>query len=503
MAEVRMTHEQAIQEAQRAIQGADFSRAMRILEQLIHARPTDPLVHFEMGRCQLQTGSFAAARASLQRAHKLAPQVPEVLVQLARSYELERKFPEAIAECDKALALNPGHIPAIARKARILDEAGDKQAAYDLLAPRFDPANPDPDIAFTLGAVARRLGKRDEARQALEALLKRQDLHKFARSQTLYRLGTLLDEAKEYERAFSCYEQANQLRAAPYNAADTTALVDRIISVWTKDAIAKLPRATTTHNGMVFIVGMPRAGKTLVEQILASHPKVYGSGELSYMNALVGELNRSSPQERDLERRLPGEMRTVTDLSVIHKASLDKATRDYIQRTAAHAGSASIVTDKYALNYFHLGLISLMFPKARILHCSRHPFDTCLSCYFQSWTGSYHFSHALRDLAMFYKDYQRLMAHWRSVLDLPMLDVVYEQVVNDQEAQTRRMIDFLGLPWDERCLRFYETDRTAQLVNQEQVRKPMYRSALSRWRNYANHVGPLKDVFGDPQTLTS
>jgi hypothetical protein len=253
---------------------------------------------------------------------------------------------------------------------------------------------------------------------------------------------------------------------------------------------------------MVFIVGMPRAGKTLVEQILATHPKVYGSGELSYMNAVVAELNRSSPMQRDPIQRLEGELRSVVDLSVVHRASVDKVTRDYIQRTASRAGSAAVVTDKFALNYFHLGLISLMFPKAKVLHCSRHPFDTCLSCYFQSWTGSYHFSHDLRNLALFYKDYQRLMAHWRSVLDLPILDVVYEKVVEDQEGQTRRMLEFLGLPWDERCLRFYETDRSAQLVNQEQVRKPMYRSALARYRNYQKHTGALAEVFGPPESIT-
>ena len=491
-----MTIEQAIAEGRAAFVAADYTRAINIFQQVLRARPNTPEVLYDLARCDMQMGRFADARRSLEIVKRSLPNVPDVHVQLARTFELERKFPEALAAIDEALRLAPGNLSAIARKATILDESGEKQAAYDLLIPHFNTAKPDPDIAFTLGRVARRVGKPDEARAAYEAVLPNPALSQIARSQVLYRLGALLDEQKDFDRAFALYTEANAARKANYNAADTTALVDRIISVWTKDAIASLPRASVTHKGMVFIVGMPRAGKTLVEQILASHPRVYGSGELSYMNQVVRQLNAVSGAHTDASKRLPGEMQSVTDIGVVTRANLDRVTREYIQHTTKGAASAAIVTDKFALNYFHLGLIQLMFPDARILHCSRHPFDTCLSCYFQSWTGSYHFSHDLRDLALFYKDYQRLMDHWKKTLDLPILDLKYEDLVENQEPRTRDMIDFLGLPWDDRCLRFYETNRSAQLVNQEQVRKPMYRSALARYKNYAKHIAPLQDAFG-------
>lgn len=491
-----MTIEQAIAEGRAAFVAADYTRAINIFQQVLRARPNTPEVLYDLARCDMQMGRFADARRSLEIVKRGLPNVPDVHVQLARTFELERKFPEALAAIDEALRLAPGNLSAIARKATILDESGEKQAAYDLLTPHFNPAKPDPDIAFTLGRVARRVGKPDEARAAYEAVLTNPALSKIARSQVLYRLGALLDEQKDFDRAFAVYTEANAARRTNYNPADTTALVDRIISVWTREAIASLPRASVTHKGMVFIVGMPRAGKTLVEQILASHPRVYGSGELSYMNQVVRQLNAVSGAHTDASKRLPGEMQSVTDIGVVTRANLDRVTREYIQHTTKGAASAAIVTDKFALNYFHLGLIQLMFPDARVLHCARHPFDTCLSCYFQSWTGSYHFSHDLRDLALFYKDYQRLMDHWKRTLDLPILDLKYEDLVENQEARTRDMIDFLGLPWDDRCLRFYETNRTAQLVNQEQVRKPMYRSALARYKNYAKHIAPLQEAFG-------
>jgi len=491
-----MTLEQAINEGRAAFLAADYNRAISIFQQVLRARPNTPEVLYDLARCDMQLGRFADARRSLEIVKRALPNVPDVHIQLARTWELERKFPEAIACCDEALRVSPGHLGAVARKATILDEMGEKQAAYDLLKPHFDPQKPDADIAFTLGRVARRVGKSDEARAAYEAVLTNPALSRIARSQVLYRLGALLDEQKDFDRAFALYTDANAARKTNYNAADTTALVDRIISVWTKDAIAQLPRASTTHKGMVFIVGMPRAGKTLVEQILASHPRVYGSGELSYMNQVVRQLNAASGAHTDASKRLPGEMQSVTDVGVCTRANLDRVTREYIQHTTKGAASAAVVTDKFALNYFHLGLIQLMFPDAKVLHCSRHPFDTCLSCYFQSWTGTYHFSHDLRDLALFYKDYQRLMDHWRKTLELPILDLKYEDLVENQEARTRDMINFLELPWDDRCLRFYETNRSAQLVNQEQVRKPMYRSALARYRNYAKYLTPLQEVFG-------
>lgn len=496
MTQVKLTIEQAIAEGRAAFAAADYPRASTIFQQVLRARPNTPEVLYDLARCDMQMGRFADARRSLETINRTNPNVPDVHIQLARTFELERKFPEALAAIDQALRLAPGNLSAIARKATILDETGERQAAYDLLTPYFNAAKPDADIAFTLGRVARRLGKQGEARAAYESVLALPTLTKIARSQVHYRLATLLDEQKQYDAAFDLFKQANDARKVGYNPADTTALVDRIISVWTKDAIAQLPRASVTHKGMVFIVGMPRAGKTLVEQILASHPRVYGSGELSYMNQVVRQLNVASGAHTDAAKRLPGEMQSVTDIGVCTRANLDRVTRDYIQHTTKGAASASIVTDKFALNYFHLGLIQLMFPDAKVLHCARHPFDTCLSCYFQSWTGSYHFSHDLRDLALFYKDYQRLMDHWRKTLDLPILDLKYEDLVENQEPRTREMIDFLALPWDDRCLRFYETNRSAQLVNQEQVRKPMYRSALARYRNYANHIAPLQDAFG-------
>lgn len=491
-----MTLEQAVAEGRAAFTAADYNRAAHIFQQVLRARPNSPEVLYDLARCDMQMGRFADARRSLEMVKRALPNVPDVHIQLARTWELQRNFPEALSAIEEALRVAPGHLGAIARKATILDESGERQAAYDLLAPHFNPDKPDADIAFTLGRVARRVGKPAEARAAYEAVLSSPLLNKISRSQVLYRLAALLDEQKEYDRAFELFQQANDARKVGYKASDTTALVDRIISVWTRDAIARLPRASVTHKGMVFIVGMPRAGKTLVEQILASHPKVYGSGELSYMNQVVRQLNVASGAHTDPSKRLPGDMQSVTDIGVCTRANLDRVTRDYIQHTTKGAGSAAVVTDKFALNYFHLGLIQLMFPDAKVLHCTRHPFDTCLSCYFQSWTGSYHFCHDLGDLALFYKDYLRLMDHWRNTLDLPIVDLKYEDLVENQEARSRDMIDFLGLPWDERCLKFYETNRTAQLVNQEQVTKPMYRSALARYRNYSKHIKPLQNEFG-------
>jgi hypothetical protein len=232
---------------------------------------------------------------------------------------------------------------------------------------------------------------------------------------------------------------------------------------------------------------MPRSGTSLVEQILASHPDVHAQGELDdiglIFESLPAAVGIDSPVVQCLDS-LTGDM-------------LDGLARRYLDRIAGNAGKARRVTDKMPHNFLYLGLIDLLFPRARVLHCVRDPLDTCVSCYVQQ-LGEFHaYAGDLANLGRYYRQYRHLMAHWKSALRLPMLEVCYEDLVADQRAVTESMLEFCGLGWDDRVLRFYESGRLTVTQSYQQVRRPMYQSSVGRWKNYNKFLGPLKEALGD------
>jgi hypothetical protein len=230
---------------------------------------------------------------------------------------------------------------------------------------------------------------------------------------------------------------------------------------------------------------MPRSGTSLVEQILSTHPGVYGAGELTAIDQFARHLGDATGD--------------AYPQSALHldQATIDAAARQYLAALQDLAPSAIRVTDKMPGNFLHLGLIQLLFPGARVIHCRRDPLDTCLSCYFQQFNQGQTFSYDLSDLGHHYRQYQRLMRHWQSVISLPMLDVHYEDLVADQEAMSRKMLEFCGLDWTDECMRFYESKRYVATASYDQVRQPIYHKSVGRWRHYERYLGPLKTALGD------
>jgi hypothetical protein len=217
----------------------------------------------------------------------------------------------------------------------------------------------------------------------------------------------------------------------------------------------------------IFVVGMPRSGTSLIEQILASHAQIQGAGELQ-------------------------------DLAACESEGMDGLAQGYLSRLPALAGGKIRIVDKQPDNFLRIGLIRTILPNARIIHCVRNPIDTCVSCYSKLFSAGQHFSYDLAELGRYYRRYSDLMAHWRSVLPADaMLDVAYEDVVDDLEGQARRLIDYCGLEWDDRCLSFHKTRRIVKTASAVQVRKPLFRTSLERWRRYEAHLGPLLHALGE------
>jgi hypothetical protein len=226
---------------------------------------------------------------------------------------------------------------------------------------------------------------------------------------------------------------------------------------------------------------MPRSGTSLVEQILASHPLVHGAGELPDIFQIV---NRLQPHDGPTPAY-------IDDLSVLTRTAVDRSARTYRKALANHSHTARHVTDKQVFNFLYLGTIRAMFPDAAVIHCVRDPRDVAVSCFFQSFMGRVYFANRLKHIGAFYAAYRRVMDHWTTVLDGPVLDVSYERLTTDQEAVSRELVGFVGLDWDDSCLRFHENHRTVETATIDQVRRPMYRSSVGRWRQYENHLAPI------------
>jgi hypothetical protein len=263
--------------------------------------------------------------------------------------------------------------------------------------------------------------------------------------------------------------------------------VDGLINVFSPANLRMLARATNRSQTPVFLIGLPRSGMSLVEQIIASHPQAYGAGEIPDILAIARSITAQT-----------GSMYVYPDsVADITPEIADRLAGRYLARLTELGGAAERVTNKMLEQYEQVGLIWMLLPGARIIHVRRDPLDNCVSCftrYLNSRTMPYVTS--LEHLGLVHRQHERLMDHWKQTLDLPMLTVQYEELVADQERITRQIIDFLGLPWGDRCLRYWETKRTVMTLSFDQVDKPIFSSSIDRWKNYEKYLGPLKSALG-------
>jgi tetratricopeptide (TPR) repeat protein len=322
---------------------------------------------------------------------------------------------------------------------------------------------------------------------ALEELLRDEDsLPPPQRTHLHFALGKAYADLGEVDRSFRHLLMANRIHRGrtPYNEAHSLAQLDRIKAAFPLEGFLPVRPDKGAGEEAIFIVGMPRSGSTLLEQILASHPKVAGIGELDLLDhAITAALGQGAYPE--IVPRLGS-------------AELERLASHYLEGIKHRAPTARRVTDKNLLNFRHCGLIHLALPRARILHIRRDPVDACLSGFSKLFTGTQYYNYDLAELGRYYRAYDRLMAHWEKVLPREaLLTVQYEELVLRQEEETRRVLDFCGLEWDDACLSFERTRRTVRTASAAQVRQPIYRSAIARQRPSPNLIKPLTDQLGD------
>jgi tetratricopeptide (TPR) repeat protein len=331
----------------------------------------------------------------------------------------------------------------------------------------------------------------DEEEVAIGAQLQRADLSLDDRLHLHFAVGKALEDRAEYRASFDHYAKGAQLRRAetPYDAEETTAEARRSEALFTREFLSAHAGDGCPSAAAIFIVGLPRSGSTLVEQILASHSAVEGTMELPDIAAIARELGRR--KSRDDANRYP---EILADLPSGALAALGER---FIEDTRVHRKlGRPFFIDKMPNNFRHIGLIHLILPNAKIIDARRHPMGACFSAFKQHFARGQGFSYDLDDLGRYYRDYVELMAHFDQVLPGRIHRVIYEDMVEDTETQVRRLLDYCGLPFEEACLKFHENDRAVRTASSEQVRRPIFREGLDQWRNYEPWLDPLKAALG-------
>jgi tetratricopeptide (TPR) repeat protein len=471
-------------DAQRGLEeaAAEYRRALAL-------RPDHAEAHCNLGTVLWKQRKLDEAAARLRHALALSPDYADAQFNLARVLYERGSFDAAISHCEKAVALQPGNAEVHSFAGRVLLETGQLQRARAacetaiMLSPRcgayylnlahcdrFGAAGPHLAAMETLAQDAAALGEQD-----------RIDLQ--------FALGKAYADLGEPERAFRHLLEANALkrRMLAYDEAATLGHLERIRSIFDEALIRAGRGRGHPSRKPVFIVGMPRSGTSLVEQILASHPQVFGAGEIGALQDSVAELGSRNG------RSLP----FPELLAALPSHRMRELGGRYLARIRAVAPAAVRITDKMPGNFRFAGLIHLALPNARIIHVRRDPIDTCLSCFSTLFTaGGSDYSYDLGELGRCYRAYAGLMAHWRKVLPADaMLEVQYEHVVEDLEGQARRLVAYCGLDWDARCIAFHATPRAVRTASAAQVRHPIYRSSIGRWRPERELLQPLLDAL--------
>jgi tetratricopeptide (TPR) repeat protein len=442
--ELRATYADALGTlAQLRARRGDYPAALKAIREALQLDSRRTNFHLESAGILQALGRFDQAERDVVAAASLAPDLPEVQVALGR--QLEQRG----------------------------DEIGAAVAFRKALAARPDIAGPYLSLS---GLQKDGLTDEELARAEREALDRNHAMDE--RASFCFALARTWERRKDFDRAFAWARRGNDIESSRTNfsRAETRDFVNRSIGAFSAAAFPRL--GTSSSRKPIFIVGFPRSGTTLVEQIIAAHPEAAAGGELVDIPEMVKELEaRGSPYPEAA--------------AALSEAEVDGLAGRYLERLDRISPNALRVTDKLPFNFRHLGFIARLLPKARVIHCRRDPRDVAVSCYFIKFHRPISFAQSLHDFGSYWREYLRLMDHWRQALPLPILDLDYETVVARPDEEIRRIIEFAGLPWDDRCLRFHDSRSIVRTASVNQIRRPIYAASVGRWRNYAKHLAPL------------
>jgi len=503
--------------------------AEALLRQHLKEAPTDVPAIRMLAEVAARLGRYGDAEHLLERCLELAPSFHAARQNYALALHRGNKPAQALAEIETLLKLEPSNPSYRNLKAVVLCRTGDYGPAIELYDDILTEHPRHAKIWLSYGHALKTAGFQDRAIhayrksieldrafgeawwslanlktfrfsaedvQVMREQLKRPGLDAEHRYHLEFALGKALEDDSDYAESFQHYLQGNALRLAqvPYKADETSARVRRSKQVYTREFLAQRANYGSDAPDPIFIVGLPRAGSTLIEQILSSHSAVEGTMELPEIISTARMLRQQgNPDQATSDHATPYH----DVLATLDAQAVRELGEQYIERTRIHRKTdAPFFIDKMPNNFAHIGLIHLALPKAKIIDARRHPLACGFSAFKQHFARGQNFSYSLEDIGRFYRDYVELMAHFDEVLPGRVHRVIYETMVDDTEAEVRRLLDYCGLPFEAQCLRFFENERPVRTASSEQVRKPIYREGIDHWRHYEAWLGPLKAALG-------
>ncbi len=499
--------------------------AERTLKPFLKAQPTDVAAIRMLAEVASRVGRHGEAEILLRRALQLHPGFDAARMNLATVLYRQGKPVPALAEVDALLAKQPGNTAYLNLRGAVLGRIGEYDAALACFAAVLERHPEDARVWLSYGHTLKTVGRQAESITAyrtgirhlpsmgeawwslanlktvslddadiaaMERALRGSGLDDEDRFHLHFALAKAREDRGDHARAFAAYAEGNRLRreGLDYRADDITDLVDRAIALFTPAFFAARAGQGAPSRDPIFVLGLPRSGSTLVEQILASHPQVEGTQELPDIQAIARRLS---------DRKLKGEDSLYPEILAEQSSEALRALgEEYLDRTRTHRKTGRpLFIDKMPNNWAHAGLIQLILPNAVIIDTRRHPLGCCFSNFKQHFARGQGFTYSFEDIGRYYRDYVRMMAHLDAVLPGRVHRVFYEAMIDDTEGEIRRLLAAAGLPFDPACLRFHETERAVRTASSEQVRRPIFRDGVDQWQRFDPWLGPLREVLGD------
>jgi len=459
------------QKGSQAFAAEQFGIARGLLLKALSFDKDNPDIMGRLAQLYIATWNSQEAVDLLRRSIKRRPNHPDTLLVLSQGYMQLGEIEKMHETLDKALAWDPTHGACMHAKVMGYINAGEIELARQTIDRVEVDSRSHPLLLMALGKLARTEKDYAKAIEFQQQVIDREDAFERHKRSARFEIGHCYDALGEYDKAFEFFRIANggHMPGASLHA-------ESLIEMWSKELLDSIPVAKTGSQRPVFIVGMPRSGTTLTEQVLSAHPSVASIGEGAMIPAQFVRKGTSSLTGEDIQRYAD----------------------EYLAMLDTRAGTQALrVVDKHIGMERTLGLISRMFPDAKIIHCLRDPIDSCLSSYFQNFGTNVNYARDLKTLGQQYIAHRKMMDHWYEVLDLEIMPNAYEEMVADFEPRARALVDHIGLEFDDRCLRFHESKSMVSTASSVQVRSPIYQSSRQRWRNYEKHIGPLIEALGE------
>mgnify|MGYP001166290739 FL=1 len=469
-----------------AVLNKHFRDAEVFLKKVVSNVPGYVRAWVDLVNVQRELDKYDDALESAKKVITLAPESAESYMVYASAIGMSGDHAEAIKAYQKALNLAPDRAGALCSMAHHQKTIGQQD---DAIASYRRAIQVKPDHAESYWSLANLKTFRFEANEidAMLALLDDEDLPETSRAQLHNALGLEFEAQKDYDKAYDNFSQCNVARRLQesYDPVDTEDTYGRIIDLFTPEFVQQKGELEKGDITPIFIVGLPRSGSTLIEQILASHSQVDGTHELGDLARSIQSVRRN----RNQGSRFPEALKEL-DIEAWQRIG-----KEYLSRTEVFRSGAPYFVDKNPNNFIYTGILKITIPNAKIINARRHPLDSCFGSFKQLFASGQPFTYDMTELGEYYLQYQRLMDFWHETLPNFVLDVHYEEVVSDLETQVRKVLQFCGLPFEESCLHFHETERAVKTASSEQVRQPIYSSSIDLWRNYEQHLSELVQIL--------